>query len=321
MDILEIMKIPYYKNGSGIHIKEKNRGKFTKSAKEHNMGVQEFATHILNNKNKYSSTLVKRANFAHNAKKFKHAKGGQLIPKHNTGNPIKWITNKSKYIKNYAKGKLDLFDSYIVDLSKENVSRITKDNEKESKSLLWNDYVELQNNNGIRKVKDWENTNDLVFGDNNIPISNITTYYGIEDGKLKAGNLSTFNSDTEVIPNRAKYIGKVQKIINNDNENTSFDSPYLAITQNNDTIPLPINPSISPKMVFANEQGDGVFINNLYDDNIRDSLNVHLNNTPMYPILIDNGQYTPFYPEGEKLDVYSGVNKPENMFIIGTIKK
>ena len=81
MDILEIMKIPYYKNGSGIHIKEKNRGKFTKSAKEHGMGVQEFANHVLNNKDKYSSTLIKRANFAKNAKKFKHTKGG-LIKKH-----------------------------------------------------------------------------------------------------------------------------------------------------------------------------------------------------------------------------------------------
>lgn len=78
MDILEIMNIPYYKEGNTIHIKKENRGKFTRSAKEHNMGVQEFATHVLNNKDKYSPTLVKRANFAHNSKKFKHAKGGTI---------------------------------------------------------------------------------------------------------------------------------------------------------------------------------------------------------------------------------------------------
>lgn len=29
MDILEIMKVPYYKKGKEIHIKKKNRGKFT----------------------------------------------------------------------------------------------------------------------------------------------------------------------------------------------------------------------------------------------------------------------------------------------------
>lgn len=319
MDILEIMNIPYYKEGNTIHIKKENRGKFTRSAKEHNMGIQEFATHVLNNKDKYSPTLIKRANFAKNSKTWKHQNGNKLISKHHTGNVLEKLKNKMKYTKNYVKGKLDLFDSYIIDLSKENVSRITEDNQNESKSLLWNDFIE-NDSNSIRPAKDFINTDDNYIGDNNIPLSNISTYYGIENGKLKAGDLSTFNPDTEVIPNRAKNIGKIQKIINNTNENTSFDSPYLAITQNNDTVPLPINPSISPKMLFANESGNSVFINHLYDDNIRDSLNTHLNNTPMYPILIDNGQYTSFYPEGESLDTYSGVNDPKDMFIIGTKK-
>lgn len=42
------------------------------------MGVQEFANHVLANKDKYSPTLVKRANFARNSKKFKHERGGIL---------------------------------------------------------------------------------------------------------------------------------------------------------------------------------------------------------------------------------------------------
>lgn len=29
MNILELLGIPYFKKGSGIHIKKKNRGKFT----------------------------------------------------------------------------------------------------------------------------------------------------------------------------------------------------------------------------------------------------------------------------------------------------
>lgn len=62
------------KNGSKIHIKKKNRGKFTESAKKHNMGVQQFASKVLSNKDKYSSTLVKRANFAKNSSKWKHKK-------------------------------------------------------------------------------------------------------------------------------------------------------------------------------------------------------------------------------------------------------
>lgn len=64
--------IEIFKKGSKIHIKKANRGKFTESAKRAGMGVQEYARHILANKDKYSSTLVKRANFARNATKFKH---------------------------------------------------------------------------------------------------------------------------------------------------------------------------------------------------------------------------------------------------------
>ena len=59
--------------GSGIHIKKKNRGKFTSAAKKHGMGVQQFANKVLRApKGKYSTTLRKRANFARNASKFKH---------------------------------------------------------------------------------------------------------------------------------------------------------------------------------------------------------------------------------------------------------
>lgn len=58
---------------SGIHIKKKNRGKFTAAAKRAGMGVQAYARKILSApKGKYSATLRKRANFARNASKFKH---------------------------------------------------------------------------------------------------------------------------------------------------------------------------------------------------------------------------------------------------------
>ena len=66
--------IELYKKGRKIRIKKENRGKFTESAKKVGMGVQEFASHVLSNKNRYSTTLVKRANFAKNAKSFNHSK-------------------------------------------------------------------------------------------------------------------------------------------------------------------------------------------------------------------------------------------------------
>lgn len=60
-------------NNSGIHIKKKNKGKFTASAKRAGMGVQAYANKVLSApKGKYSAQLRKRANFARNASKFKH---------------------------------------------------------------------------------------------------------------------------------------------------------------------------------------------------------------------------------------------------------
>lgn len=65
-----------FESGGGIHIKKSHRGLFTKEAKAHGMGVQEFASHVLANKDKYSPEVVKRANFARNATKF--ALGGDM---------------------------------------------------------------------------------------------------------------------------------------------------------------------------------------------------------------------------------------------------
>lgn len=70
-----INNIPvYFKNGGGIDIKKSHEGLFTNEAKQAGMSVQEFASHVLANKDKYSPAVVKRANFAHN---FAHQNGGQ----------------------------------------------------------------------------------------------------------------------------------------------------------------------------------------------------------------------------------------------------
>ena len=74
----DAMKYAYAAEGGPINIKKKNRGKFTESANRAGMGVQEYARHILANKDKYSATLVKRANFARNAASWKHALGGPI---------------------------------------------------------------------------------------------------------------------------------------------------------------------------------------------------------------------------------------------------
>ena len=67
----------FRRDGGGIHIKPSKRGTFTAAAKKHGKSVQAFASQVLANKNRYSSAMVKKANFARNAARW-HAEGGIL---------------------------------------------------------------------------------------------------------------------------------------------------------------------------------------------------------------------------------------------------
>ena len=66
-------------NGGTIHIDKNKRGTFTAAASRHGMGVQEFASKVLANPDDYSPAMRKKANFARNASKWKHAGGGHLF--------------------------------------------------------------------------------------------------------------------------------------------------------------------------------------------------------------------------------------------------
>jgi polyhydroxyalkanoate synthesis regulator phasin len=65
-----------YAAGGGIHIKDSKKGTFTAAATKHGKSVQAFASQVLANKDNYSPAMVKKANFARNASKWKHAEGG-----------------------------------------------------------------------------------------------------------------------------------------------------------------------------------------------------------------------------------------------------
>ena len=68
MNILEFLK-----NGSGIHIKEKNKGKFTSYC-----GGKVTNECIQKGKNSSNPAIRKRATFAANARKWKHQQGGNI---------------------------------------------------------------------------------------------------------------------------------------------------------------------------------------------------------------------------------------------------
>ena len=63
---------------SGIEIKPENKGKFTAWAKARGMSVQEAASKVMANKDNYSPSVVKMANFAKNAAGWKKEDGGDV---------------------------------------------------------------------------------------------------------------------------------------------------------------------------------------------------------------------------------------------------
>ena len=64
----------FLKNGSGIHIKKENRGKFTDYC-----GGKVTSACIAKGKKSPNAAIRKRATFADNARHFKHRSGGQIV--------------------------------------------------------------------------------------------------------------------------------------------------------------------------------------------------------------------------------------------------
>ena len=87
------------KKAGGIYIKPSKRGTFTAAAKKRGMGVQEFASKVLANKEDYSPAMVKKANFARNASRWKKEFGGNMIYEinGNVKNALMSARPKAKY--------------------------------------------------------------------------------------------------------------------------------------------------------------------------------------------------------------------------------
>jgi len=81
--------LDYLKEGSQIHIKKKNRGKFTDYC-----GGKVTAECIARGKKSPSATIRKRATFAANARKWKHEDGGIL--KAQEGSAVQYFIGADK---------------------------------------------------------------------------------------------------------------------------------------------------------------------------------------------------------------------------------
>lgn len=109
--------IPYFQalntfgDGGSIDIKPSKKGTFTAAAKRRGMGVQEFASKVLANKENYSSAMIKKANFARNAAKW-HGEGGPIKDGDITEQESFW-DKVDKYVDD-AEGALALTDAGLL---------------------------------------------------------------------------------------------------------------------------------------------------------------------------------------------------------------
>lgn len=108
MNNLEFIGCQMYKKGSKIHIKKKNRGKFTASAKAAGHSVQEHARKVLNDPNA-TPLQKKRANFARNAAKWKHEEGAKI---HQPNGHRSILDNGFQSTKNLKKGTIGLIKKH-----------------------------------------------------------------------------------------------------------------------------------------------------------------------------------------------------------------
>ena len=102
----------------GIHIDPSKRGTFKAQATRMGMSVQEAARHILANKDKYSSKMVKKANFARN---FAKEEGGEMLGMDSMGGDDDdrrwwqfWKKDKPITYEDKIKAEIANIDKYIA---------------------------------------------------------------------------------------------------------------------------------------------------------------------------------------------------------------
>ena len=153
-----------YGGGGSIHIDSSKKGTFTAAAKRRGMGVQEFASRVLSNKDDYSSAMVKKANFARNAAKW-HANGGYLSNDANYaayGLDINSNDNEvlPSFSMNFQLNSGDT-DKNIMEIPFTGINNVTYDSEnKIPDDLAQNDFISR-----VNKIVSEQNENLLNSSD------------------------------------------------------------------------------------------------------------------------------------------------------------
>ena len=172
----------------------------------------------------------------------------------------------------------------------------------DGETILGGDFIS-NNNNTVRTAKEWLTTKDKTYGDRSFhegrmwsksKIKDIKSFYGVENGELKVGPASDFNSETVIVPNRYDEGRKISS--------AKMNGDYLRIVDKNN------------KPIYQNVQWQGKMI--LYSDKTKKSQFISFNepetgvkqinafikeNPDTMPIILDNGRYRAYMHNKEGL--------------------
>ena len=180
MEILKAKNISKYSNGTKIHIKEKNKGKFT----EYCDG--EVTQNCIDKaKNSGDPTLKKRAIFAENVRSWKHAKGGQLIPKHKTGYLLDYDPKNPYHVHNDGEKIVIEPEQYEKHKEQPYFANIRKQVEEHQAAYPGPEYDETENPEYRKVYANVKGASNQNFREHNINGKTYREYSEVPEGYFR----------------------------------------------------------------------------------------------------------------------------------------
>ena len=276
-----------FKDG-GIFIKPSKRGTFTAAAKKRGMGVQEFASKVLSNKEDYSPAMVKKANFARNASKWKHADGGPLGEE----NPSNYDRDNNKRM--YIGGTTSEARKKYLNWDKELTQIAT--NLAASYGISPSLVIDRLSREGLVDYLIRANNDYLSYGDPNYP----SDTFDLDDYNEPFGLLgldNVFDTYTKGITKTKRPINMIRQVNRNERE----EMVNSAETKNlYDTLELFVAELASRRNQVKKQYP------NLTDEELDSATSARYNASNTYfKQLMDSGEYKTKYPINVK-----GINIP-----------
>jgi hypothetical protein len=170
-------------------------------------------------------------------------------------------------------------------------------NEKaEGDVIIGGEFIE-ETNNTVNKAQWFKDNQNTTIGDRNFSVSSVPAFYGVENGKFKAGSIDDFDPETIVVPIRPEfqnaYAPVVQAGVTDQNTLRLLSDRTVAPTGGSQDPIIYNNAPMGGKMIFyAPKTGKAWFIYNSDPNAASEQINKLISEEgDIRYIPIDNGRY------------------------------